>query len=147
MPEQKDQIQEIFESLKNELLESDNNIQRIVSTDQDKPLLASHPVYQYLAKRYSLNLKSMHWEPDKMPSIDQWQKLINILETHPSKWMIWENTPINDTKERLESLGISSIVFNPSGNAPEKGDYMSVMYQNVENLSIVFEQVPEKSSP
>jgi len=89
----------------------------------------------------------MHWEPDKMPGLDQWQEIANLLETHPAKWMLWENTPINDTLRQLESFGVSSISFNPVGNTPDKGDYMSVMYQNVENLSIVFEQVPEKSSP
>ena len=29
-----------------------------------RPLLGSHPVYQYLARRYQLNLREVHWEPE-----------------------------------------------------------------------------------
>jgi len=139
LPQDKEIIERNYESLTKDLLEPDNNIKEIVSAEPEKPLLASHPVYQYLAKQYGLNLKSLNWEPDQMPGLDQWQELANILKTHPAKWMIWEDTPIDETKEQLESLGVESIVFNPSGNAPEKGDYMSVMYQNVENLKMVFQ--------
>ena len=39
------------------------------------PLLGSHPVYNYTARRYGWNLQSVHWEPDEMPSEAEWQKL------------------------------------------------------------------------
>jgi len=53
--------------------------------------------------------------------------------------MIWEDTPMKETDEKLKSLGIRSIVFNPCGNSPENGDYLSVMTHNVENLKTVFQ--------
>jgi len=31
-------------------------------------------------------------------------------------------------------------VFDPCGNAPDQGDFMSVMRQNVENLKAAFPQ-------
>jgi len=139
LPQDKEIIEKNYESLTKDLLELDNNIKEIVSAEPEKPLLASHPVYQYLAKRYGLNLKSLHWEPDQMPGLDQWQELTNMLQAHPAKWIIWEDYPIEETRKQLDSLGIKSIVFNPSGNTPENGNYISVMRQNVENLKMVFQ--------
>jgi len=52
--------------------------------------------------------------------------------------MIWEGEPIRATVEKLESIGVRSMVFDPCGNVPEKGDFLSVMKENVENLGVVF---------
>ncbi len=139
MPGQKEYFLNNYEALKSDLQELDRRIETIVSTDPTKPLLSSHPIYQYFAKRYSLNLQSVHWEPDEVPGPDQLQELNIILENHPAKWMIWEDTPMKETDEKLKSLGIRSIVFNPCGNLPENGDYLSVMTHNVENLKTVFQ--------
>ncbi len=138
MPGKKEIFETNFQSLKKVLSDLDKAMSAIVSKDPDKPLVASHPVYQYLARRYNLNLKSVQWEPDVFPVLNQWKELGVILESNPSHWMIWEDTPIKETTERLESIEINSIVFNPCGNIPENGDYISVMKQNVENLKIVF---------
>jgi hypothetical protein len=35
---------------------------------------------------------------------------------------------------RLRTLGIESVVFDPSGNASESGDYMTVMGKNAAAL-------------
>ena len=40
--------------------------------------------------------------------------------------------------ERLRVMGVESIVFDPVGNHSDKGDYLSVMRQNVNNLQQVF---------
>jgi len=31
-------------------------------------------------------------------------------------------------------MEIKSVVFNPCGNVPDKGDYLSVMNNNIDNL-------------
>jgi len=100
--------------------------------------LAPHPVYDYLSRRYGLNIKSIHWEPDEAPNDEQWLQLKNILKSHPAKWMIWEGNPIKTSSDGLKSLGIASLVFDPCGNEPEKGDFLTVMRQNMDNLKGVF---------
>jgi len=40
-----------------------------------KPLLASHPVYAYLARRYNLDLRSLTWEPELDPGHKGWRAL------------------------------------------------------------------------
>jgi zinc transport system substrate-binding protein len=134
MPEQKEYFSRNYRSLKSDLLELNSKIENIVVTDPSKPLVASHPVYQYFARRYNLNLKSVHWEPDEDPGLDQLKELDIILEGHPAKWMIWEDEPKGKTKALLRERGIQSLVFNPAANTPDNGDYLEVMNKNADNL-------------
>lgn len=106
-----------------------------------EPLLASHPVYQYLARRCGWNLHSVHWEPEEMPADDEWQQLQKTLEEHPAKWMIWEAEPIPEIRERLAASGVGCAVFEPCGNVPESGDLLLVMRENIERLRPVWAAV------
>ena len=127
-----------FQQLKNDLLALDSNLREMIPKNPSQPLVASHPVYNYLAKGYGLNLNSVHWEPDETPNTEQWLALQKLLQEHLAKWMIWEGTPKKETVERLKSLGINSLVYDPCGNAPQEGDFLQVMHQNVENLKMAF---------
>ncbi len=138
MPEHEKSFETGFANLKNDLELMDQKIREIVSTDPEKPLFASHPVYQYLAARYGLNLVSMHWEPDEYPGPVQWQTLEHILNSHPAKYMIWEGPPTEETKNKLSSIDIGTIIFSPMGNTPNNGDYLTVMDRNIENLRSAF---------
>ena len=128
-----------FQQLKSDLLALDSALREMVRKNPTQPMVASHPVYDYLSNGYRLNLKSVHWEPDEMPSTEQWIELQNLLQEHPAKWMIWEGTPKKETVERLKSLGLNSLVYDPCGNTPQDGDFLQVMHQNVENLSMAFQ--------
>jgi zinc transport system substrate-binding protein len=137
-PELISTFQENYVELERDLMALDSDIKDIVSKEQGRPLIASHPVYQYFAQQYNLNIKSVHWEPDETPGGEQWIELKGILKNHPAQWMIWEGEPLNKTVQKLESMGMKSIVLNPCGNVPEQGDFITVMKANVENLKNVF---------
>ena len=128
-----------FRSLERDLLALDEEMERIVSGKRDLPLVASHPVYQYLARRYNLNLESVMWEPEEMPSEEMWKELEYGLQAHPATWMIWDGEPNPESIERLENLGVRSTVFDPCSNAPEEGDFLTVMRENVKILRTIFE--------
>lgn len=138
MPEQSPLFKKNLAALEKDLLILDRQIMEIVINDKDKPLLASHPVYDYLQRRYSLNLQSVHWEPDAEPSFKQWNELKKIVQDHPAEWMIWEGEPTKNSVERLQELGINSLVFEPCGNRPDKGDFLTVMQGNIENMRKVY---------
>ncbi len=91
------------------------------------PLLFSHPVYAYLERRYTLNGRSLHWEPDEAPGPKSWRELETLLEAHPAGVMIWEALPLPETARRLRGLGLHVAVYAPCGNAPAPGDWLSVM--------------------
>jgi zinc transport system substrate-binding protein len=139
IPEKKRTFEKNFKSLKVDLMALDKELMTIVSNASSKPLVASHPVYDYLAGRYGLNIKSVHWEPKEIPNREQWAELQDILNDHKAQWMIWEGEPNPESVMKLRSIGVDSLVFDPSSNVPEKGDFLSIMWQNVENLKSAFQ--------
>ncbi len=137
-PELKKTFQQNYEALERDLITLDRRIKEIVTKNQMQPLVVSHPGYDYFARRYGLNIKSVHWEHDEIPNNEQWMELQAILKSHPAEWMIWEGNPDRATVKRLKSLGLSSLVFYPCGNVPEQGDFMTVMRNNIANLKKCF---------
>jgi len=129
-------FQKNYGALAKDLAALDTELKAAVST---RPLLASHPVYQYLARRYGLNLKSVHWEPDSIPNDAQWSELESLLASHPAEWMIWEGVPDPETERRLRQMGIRSLVFDPCANRPDEGDFLTVMRRNVDDLAAAFQ--------
>ncbi|MEA3301961.1 MAG: metal ABC transporter substrate-binding protein [Pseudomonadota bacterium] len=137
-PAAKQQFESNLESLKSDLLALDERLARGTTSAADRPMVASHPIYQYLARRYGLNLRSVMWEPDEVPSETRWAELAQLLKEHPAKWMLWEAEPASESVERLRSIGVESIVFDPSGNRPVAGDFLSVMLKNAASLEDVY---------
>jgi zinc transport system substrate-binding protein len=138
-PDLRDIFQKNYAALEQDLMALDRTLKQMVSKDRARPLVVSHPVYDYFARRYALNIKSVHWEPDEIPTNEQMMTLNRILKEHPAKWMVWEGEPMKETVERLLSIGVNSLVFNPCGNTPDQGDFLSVMRQNVDNLKLAFQ--------
>ncbi len=138
-PQGAEAFQRGFDALESDLLALDQSLEEQMAGKGEQLLLASHPVYQYLARRYQLNLTSVHFEPDELPDATSWRELEQILAEHPAKWMLWEDAPIARSADKLRELGVESVVFNPCGNRPPEGDFLSVMKANVENLERVFE--------
>jgi zinc transport system substrate-binding protein len=129
--------QDGYENLRKDLLDLHDQWEAAFKKLSGQALLGSHPVYQYLERRYNLNMISVHWEPDVIPAESEWDALQAILKNHPARIMLWENQPLPEITERLHVMGIEGIVFNPCGNRPEEGDFLSVMKQNLLNLNSI----------
>jgi zinc transport system substrate-binding protein len=138
-PGERERWERGFESLEKDLLSLDAELQNAIAGKQSLALIASHPVYQYLARRYALNLNSVMWEPEQFPSESQWRQLSQLANEHGAGWMVWEGVPLAATANRLAEMGIESVVFDPCGNTPEEGDFMTVMRRNAEELKKVFQ--------
>ena len=120
--------------LEKELLEIDKQLKDLFSKDVKRPLVFSHPVYQYFQRRYQLNGKSVHWEPDEAPTEEMWAELKELLSAHPATWMLWEGDADPKTVTKLKDIGVESVVFTPCSTAPSEGNFISVMRQNVGRL-------------
>jgi zinc transport system substrate-binding protein len=134
LPEKAGELEKNFARLETELLSLHNQLKGM---SLDEVIIGSHPVYQYLSAAYQLNIHSVHFEPNEMPSSKQWHELEHLLEHHSSALMIWENEPIDEIKAELTKRKISVVVFNPCGNKPGQGDFLSVMTQNVKILTSI----------
>ena len=131
-PDEKSLFEKNYQQLSQELKQLDNSLKQIVTSD--KPVAASHPVYQYLARRYGVNLQSVMWEPETYPSENE-----KLVESHPAGWMIWEAEPNPKTRQRLKAMNIQVVVFSPGMNRPESGDFLSVMQQNIKAASALYQ--------
>ena len=136
-PAHQAEFQRNYAVLEKELMSLDAEISSL-ATGTVQPLVASHPVYQYLARRYGLNLKAVMWEPETVPDEIQWQALSALLQEHPANWMIWEGQPAPASVQRLKEMEIESLSYDPCANIPVSGDFMGVMRRNINNLKTVF---------
>lgn len=143
LPDLKDELWNRYLALEKDLIELDEKFSQIFAKISNQRFLASYPEYCYLARRYSLNLKSLLWSPEVMPSSEQWKDVRDLLNKHPAKWMIWEKEPIKESSNKLSIMGIRNLVFHPCGNAPEGADFITMMYQNAQHLSMAFESTNE----
>lgn len=139
LPNEASQFQRRFEKLEAELENLDRTLMTAASKKEMLPLIGSHPVYQYLSRRYRLNLRSVHWEPDRGPTKADWDAFDKLFNDHPAVAMLWEAEPLADVRAELHARGVSVIVFTPSGNVPGDGDFLAAMKQNVDRLETVFD--------
>lgn len=128
-----------FESLAADLRALDGEFERLFGALGDAPVVFSHPVYQYLEARYGINGISVHWEPEQSPSTDEMVKLADRLMDHPAQILIWEGEPLPETVAELSTWAVASVVMSPCGNRPAQGDYLTVMKENIANLSAAIE--------
>jgi len=131
-------VEKNFATLKSDLEALDARLLAVGKRIANAPLVASHPVYHYMARRYALNLKAVLWEPETVPDDKAMEELKSILATHAAKWMLWEGDPAKESVAKLDAIGVKSVVFDPCGNVPESGDFLSVMKANVEALEKAF---------
>ena len=120
--------------LEQELKQLDLQLADVFAQLDRRPILFSHPVYQYLQHHYGVNGQSVHWEPDQEPTTSDWIELQQIVRTHPATIMIWEDEPLELTAGRLSDAGVRSVVFQSVANRPPDGDYLSVMRANVARI-------------
>ena len=120
--------------LENELLALDAQLAEVFGKFEGQPVMFSHPVYQYLQRRYRINGKSVHWEPDQEPTTSAWIDMQQMLASHPATIMIWEDEPLATTAQRLSNADIKSVGFHTVANRPAEGDYFSAMRDNARQI-------------
>jgi zinc transport system substrate-binding protein len=133
-PQDEAAFREAFASLEADLVDLDRQLDEWSRVVGDTPLIFSHPVYQYLTRRYELNAVSLHWEPDVAPVESQWRRMEELIQDRGGRWMIWEGRPLDVTVERLRSSGIESVVLATCANTPHDGDYLEAMQRGITAL-------------
>ncbi len=121
------QLRRDFEALDRRLRELSQGLAR-------QPLLASHPVYGYLAREYHWDLHSVHWEPDEPVTAAQWTAFDTLRAQHPGHLMLWEDEPLPEVRAELQKRAVLPLVFLTCGNRPAAGDYLQAMNRNLEAL-------------
>jgi len=134
LPDQAEAFSAGRSALEARLMDLDATLAEAFAGIADQPLIFSHPVYQYLERRYGLNSRSLHWEPDSEPGAREWLDFMNLRSEHPADVLLWEDQPLASVLQQLEAHGVHSVVFQPLANRPASGDFFSGMAANVEQL-------------
>lgn len=124
-----------FEKLNSYLLKLHEQMLGIGKELNQRPIITSHPVYQYMAKAYSLNIQSVHWEPEQILTESDLEVLNELHEgKHKETLFIWEGQSSEANIEILQELGYKNIVFPPYANTPKQGDWIELMQHSIHRL-------------
>ncbi|MDW3222385.1 MAG: zinc ABC transporter substrate-binding protein [Paracoccaceae bacterium] len=82
-------------------------------------IIATHPRYQYLARRYGLSLNSLEWEAGAMPDESGLSDLQTRIEETGAGILIWEAEPPAAAFEITSDLGLRNVVFAPLAHGVE----------------------------
>ncbi len=129
-----------FRALEADLKALDDQARASVPDSFEGVLFASHPHYQYFARRYGLEIMNFHWEPGLTPPKEEWARFQERLRETPTKWMLWEGSPSEPARERMEELGVTPIVFPTLAGIPEEGDFLSGMKATLETLRVAWQK-------
>jgi len=136
-------------ALSEDLVAFDGRFQEVTEASREWHVIGSHPVYQYLGQRLDWNLHSLHWESGVTPSDEEFAALETRLTETPSRLMLWEDEPTPATRQRLEAMGLTIVVYRTCGSRPESGDFLSEMRANLDRLEAAIENIanqPEASA-
>lgn len=135
-PDRQEMLENNLRKLKGSMNVLSSRMRAVADGLDGQTIIASHPVYQYLSEGYGLDITSLHWEPGEMPDDDEWALLIKLSSDTGAKIMIWEGEPGEEIRNKLSALEIKTVVFDPCGNRPKAGDFLTVMEENVTALEM-----------
>ncbi|BBM87457.1 metal ABC transporter substrate-binding protein [Candidatus Uabimicrobium amorphum] len=145
LPQHKEQMQKNFTALQKDLDALIATLEQYQKTaNNNEPLLASHPAYNYIARTFSWNIKNLDLDPQTMPTPKQFAAIQALQKKHPAKFILWEEYPTDEiAKAFKDKLNLTSIEFSPCellGEEQQKQgeDYLSVMRKNVANLQAIW---------
>ncbi len=142
-PEHAAEFKENFEAMRGDLVELDERWRMLTPRLESVQLLASHPAYNYLARRYGWSITNFALEPEVMPSEAEWAELAaGIGEAAERRGlMLWEAEPIPSVSQELQRrFDVMSVVCAPAELQDEVGvDYLEVMSANIDRLEAVLD--------
>lgn len=134
-PDRKEAVTKNLVALTKDLLGIDRSMREVAQNFLSDPIVASHPIYHYWERAYGVKVPSVLWEPEMTLDDKAMAELDKILKEHPTaKYFMWEGQPAAGHPEKLDTVGLESFVFEPAGNRPESGDFLSVMKANIAAL-------------
>lgn len=98
-------------------------------------LFASHPAYNYLARRYGWRLVNLDLDPEQPLDAERERALADRSKQHPARLILFESEPTPELAAALRArLGLTSVVFSPAETPSPEGDYLTRMGLNLDRL-------------
>ena len=143
-PDRAEAFEQGYAALAADLDQIDQALARYQESYDGKPFFASHPAYNYIARRYEWNVDNLDLDPEEMPDDETFTEIKERMAHHPAEYIVWEGEPTPEIAERFrEELGLESITFSPAELLGEEEraagvDYLQVMKENLERIEPIF---------
>lgn len=140
-PQHQEAFADNLQGLLQDLRALDQRLQRFSSAwaERGGQLVASHPAYNYLAKRYRLPVVNLDLNPEAAPTQDTLKSIAVYPGERFSEYLLWETEPTATVATTLESIGFRNVLFSPCETRPDQGDYLTVMQGNLTRLEALVE--------
>ena len=102
-------------------------------------VMASHPSYDYPARRYGFRIENFDLDPAEPLGDHDLRHIADHAGKGTPRLMLWESEPLDATVQALSERGITSIVFSPAEALSESqraagSDFHTIMLDNLERL-------------
>jgi len=141
-PEHAEAFAANLEGLVADLEEVDASLRALTPRLEGVTLIANHPAYNYLARRYGWTITNVDMDPEALPG---GAALADVRDALPASdegqvIMLWEAEPLDEIRQLLfVDMGVESVVFDPgesvsAADRAEGIDLLHLMRRNVEQL-------------
>lgn len=140
LPREKENISTNLKQLKNSLEPLDQKLDQLRSKHPGLHWFTQRPVYQYLARHADWEVHHLHWKKNSVPTENTLDKIKQLQEQYKIRLMLWEADPGKKIINSLKQRGISSVVLDPLSTKPAKGNYLTEMQRQLNQLEEILKQ-------
>lgn len=130
-----DDVAERLATLRDELTALDTAAQEALGGLGEVAMIATHPRYQYFARRYGLSVTSLDWDAGATPDEAQLADLARIAADQGARVLIWEAEPAPEAIAAVEALGLTSVIFAPWAGQTEQDSFASAYSAAVDAIA------------
>ena len=140
LPDHEKELRTRFDALAADLMGLNAALEALKASYRGESILASHPAYNYLAKRYDLSIQNLDLDPEAPPDEQPLAEIRAAAEMSGARFLLWESAPAAGVAEKIASeTGLESVVFSPcelpsAADIAGEGDYLAMMKANIEKL-------------
>lgn len=98
-------------------------------------MIATHPRYQYFARRYGLSIDALEWDAGAMPTAAEIAGLQSLVEASGASVLIWEAEPPEAAFEVTSNLGLQNVVFPTLAQGMEDRTFPDAFAQAIAAMS------------
>ncbi|NRB01383.1 MAG: metal ABC transporter substrate-binding protein [Rhodobacteraceae bacterium] len=124
-----------LDRLRSDLTDLDKTSQDALSGLEGVAIIATHPRYQYFARRYGLMIASLEWDAGATPSAEDLADLKAHLAQNDARVLLWEAHPSQEATALTEALGLNNVVFEPWASAGSQNSFIEAYKRAVLELS------------
>jgi zinc transport system substrate-binding protein len=139
-PEHERAFRDNWNALRDDLMQLDARFRTIFSRQTGVRVVANHPAYNYLAKRYAFTLKNFDVPPDQPLAPEELAKIKSFLApaTGPVIMLI-EDAPTEELAAALKAASVTPVPFLPLENLAAEDrkaglDYLKIMHASLDRL-------------